>query len=203
LARALVLDMTRLWLASLRPTPRGIERVEMSIARQLTEEWQGDVFGLSWTPWGVRLFDRPMLDRLIAHINTVWREQGAAADDPVFRHLKAWLAGRQAFQPALVVPTWRHQLRKTRLALRTLRATGVRPGVRSFAIPQGAVFAVLGHVGLVAPGVQQLVTARPDLKLAALIHDVVSLSDPQFSATATKPTFKACWTAPSRAATSY
>jgi glycosyltransferase involved in cell wall biosynthesis len=180
MSRPLVIDMSRLWLASLRPTPRGIERVDFALARQLTEEWTGPLQGLSWTPWGIRLFDRHGLARLLAHIETIWREQGAAADDPVFRHVRDWLLGRADFEPEPTVWRLRHHLRRAKRAARTLRATGISAGTAASAIPQGAILASFGHVGLLAPGMRKLVAARPDIKMAALIHDIVSITDPHF-----------------------
>jgi glycosyltransferase involved in cell wall biosynthesis len=180
MSRPLVIDMSRLWLASLRSTPRGIERVDFALARQLTEEWTGPLQGLSWTPWGIRLFDRQGLARLLAHIETIWREQGAAADDPVFRHVRDWLTGRADFEPEPVLFGLHHHLRRARRAVRTLRATGVSAGTAASAIPHGAILASFGHVGLLAPGMRKLFAARPDIRMAALIHDIVSITDPHF-----------------------
>jgi glycosyltransferase involved in cell wall biosynthesis len=188
--RPLAIDMSRLWLASLRPTPRGIERVDFALVRSLCRSWTGDLFGLTWTPWGLRAVDRAVLTQLAEHVATVWREQAAPEDDPVFRHLKNWLAGGTAFAPESRVSPLRHNARRLKRAVRAVRATGLSTGRPALSLPPGCIVASFGHVGLAVPEMQALLDARPDLHVAALIHDIVSLTDPQFFPPKNEPYFR-------------
>jgi glycosyltransferase involved in cell wall biosynthesis len=180
MARTLVIDMSRMWLASLRPAPRGIERVDIALSRQLLEQWPGDVVGLSSGPLGLRVYDQARVRRLVERIETTWREQAAPEADPVFRDIRDWLAGLAPFSPTPNVHVLRHQLRKARRGAGAILHGGPGLGRPVSTIPQGAIFANFGHVGLVAPGVARLLAHRPDLKLATLLHDVLSLTDPHF-----------------------
>jgi glycosyltransferase involved in cell wall biosynthesis len=188
--RPLAIDMSRLWLASLRPTPRGIERVDLALIRELCRAWTGDLFGLTWTPWGLRTVERAVLTELAEHVAAVWREQATPEHDPVFLHLKDWLAGRAAFSPEARVSPLRHHARRLGRAARAIRATGVAPGRPARALPPGCLIASFGHVGLAMPAMQALLDARPDIRIAALVHDLVSLTDPQFFPPRNEPYFR-------------
>lgn len=180
MTRAIAIDMSRLWLAGLRGTPRGIERVDLALVGALVERWQGDLFGLSWTPWGLRLVERGVLARLVAHVEATWREQGSAEDDPVFLRLRDWIDGRAAFQPAARLSPARHRLGKVSRSVKALWSTGVSAGRPAGSLPERSLLASLGHVGLVTPGVSDFIDQRRDIRVAALIHDVISITDPQF-----------------------
>lgn len=177
----LVLDLSRLWLASLRPTPRGIERVDCAFASLLCAAWPGPLTGLMWTPWGVRVFDRNRVKRLIDHVTAVWREDAPADQDEVYRRIRQWLSGTAVFEPAPILSQPRHLARRGRAAVRTIGATGFAAGRRALhAIPEGAIYLNLGHVGFAVPGLAPFLKARSDLRMVALVHDVISLTDPQF-----------------------
>jgi glycosyltransferase involved in cell wall biosynthesis len=180
MARALALDMSRLWLASLRPTPRGIERGDLALIRELLDAWPGDLFGLTPTPWGLSIVGREGVSRLIGRVGDVWREEASPESDPVYRQIRDWLNGRDEFRPAVPEPSWRHQILKARRGLGALRATGISLGQRPTRLPEGAIVASFGHVGLLSPGFAKLLAHRRDLKVVAMLHDVISLTDPQF-----------------------
>jgi glycosyltransferase involved in cell wall biosynthesis len=186
----LAIDMSRLWLASLRPTPRGIERVDLALVRELCRAWTGELFGLTWTPWGLRMVDRAALTELAEHVAGVWREQADAEHDPAFLHLRDWLSGRAEFTPEARVSRLRHNARRFARGARAIRATGVSPGRPATSLPKDCVVASFGHVGLALPAMQALLDARPDIRIAALIHDMVSLTDPQFFPPRNEPYFR-------------
>lgn len=181
MARAVAFDMSRLWLASLRDTPRGIERVDVACARQLCRDWEGDVLGLSWTPWGLRVYQRRQIAALLDHITLRWAEQARATDDPIFAGLRSWLLGHGAHVPLPAAPELLHKLSKVRAGWGCLRSVGLAPGRGPLAaLPQGAIYLNVGHIGFAALGIERLLRLRPDLKTVAVIHDTISLTDPQF-----------------------
>jgi glycosyltransferase involved in cell wall biosynthesis len=190
MGRAIVYDMSRLWLAGLRPTPRGIERLDFAFASQLAEQWSGDVLGISWTPWGVRVFDRDRLRRLLAAVSLAWRENEPASADPVYRAIGTWLLGGPPPAADKAVSRLAHVQRRAGAAASLLRHTGLDSGTRANdALPKGAIYANFGHIGFAAPMLGRLLDARPDLKRVALVHDLLSLTAPQFFPAGNEPYF--------------
>ncbi|MGL4241819.1 MAG: hypothetical protein ACRCTI_11960, partial [Beijerinckiaceae bacterium] len=182
--------MTRLALASLRPTPRGIERVDFALVRRLCQHWTGDLFGLFWTPWGMRVFDRSKVAALVGHVSQLWRQQAQPDEDPIYRSAAAWIAGEAAFSPEPKAPALRHHLSRARRGLDALRSTGASRGDDIRSLPSRTIVASFGHLGLALPGLEALLKLRPDITLASLIHDIVSLTDPQFFPEKNGPFFR-------------
>ena len=179
--RVLTFDMNRLWLASLRNTPRGIERVEFNFAEMLLEQWPGPIKGVCWTPWGIRVFDSSILRRLIEHIRNTWSEDTLSSNDPVYNALKVWVTQGGEFSLDKQAPMAIHRLARARAFLKSLRATGLHKGLPLIsALPLNSIYLNIGHIGFMAPGLRKALKMRPDIHTVALIHDTVSLNDPQF-----------------------
>jgi glycosyltransferase involved in cell wall biosynthesis len=186
--RPLAIDISRIWLAASRPTPRGIERVDLALTQQLCEHWTGELYGLM--PWGMRICDREALLALTAHVSAVWRDEAPPERDPSYMALREWLAGRAAFVPERRVAPARHHLRKVKRVFSALGVSGLIGSRSASRLPQGTIIACFGHLGLASSRFRAFLDRRRDITTASLIHDVVSLTDPQFFPPRNEPYFR-------------
>jgi glycosyltransferase involved in cell wall biosynthesis len=176
MAPPIVYDGLRLFLGALSPTPRGVDRVDLSYARFLFEDWPSECYGLLPTPWGNRLYDRDRALRLLATVQASWREQQGADLDIASAHLRDWLTGTVVSRQLDPKPRLQGALGR---GLRLLKDNGVHWG-RSVirAAPKHAVYLNIGQVGWASLFVTQWLRHRPDIKPIFMLHDVIPLQHP-------------------------
>ena len=183
--RDVVFDITRLATRFSRPTPNGIDRVDLGYAQHfLSDTRRGRAALLS--PMGLRALDnragRSIVDAVAQH----WRETGRVEDDDVYRRLVARLSARPEDR-------------------RTTRVTGsaVNPVGRSIAglvgrgnvfgrsgmfparnlvttVPKGAIYLNVSQFPLWLDWYFRWLDRRPDIKAVFFIHDLLPITYPEF-----------------------
>lgn len=179
MARAIAYDITRLFIGPLFRTPRGIDRVDLALARRVFGEGGDANLGILPTPWGIRAFPAALVRRLLARLEALWAERAPAGGDAKLAALVAGLAGAggpgRAFREAeaLSLPG------KAGRILRLLGDTGVVPGRAAHrAVPTGAAYVNVGQLGLAVPAFFGWLARRPDVTCAIMLHDVIPLEYP-------------------------
>jgi glycosyltransferase involved in cell wall biosynthesis len=185
---AVALDLTRLCLAPLIETPRGIERVEYAYARYFLQRWPGDCVAVVPTPWGLRWFDRRRALTGLELVDEFWRENEPAEKDAVYRSIKSGLSGRNDVAP-----------RRFSIAQKLSRVAhgnaklGIVPGHSvTRKLPAQSVFLTVGQTGLSlrsviswlphSPDLTGLswLTKRPDVTAVFMVHDAIPVEFPQY-----------------------
>jgi glycosyltransferase involved in cell wall biosynthesis len=177
MAPPIVYDGFRLFLGALTHTPRGIDRIDFGYAKFLFETWPGDCFGLLPTPWGIRIYDRERALRMLASVQTSWREEQQAGHDPAYDRLRGWLTGL----PVAVQPVSRSR-RSGMLnrGLRFLRDNGLPLG-RSAAgsAPRKSIYLNVGQMGWATPVTTLWLQRRKDIHAIFMLHDIIPLQHPE------------------------
>lgn len=175
---ALAFDMTRLLLAAVRKTPRGIERVDLDFANKLAADWPGECHGLIHFSGGVRLVARKGLARAAAAVEDIWREHLSPGADPAFQQVCRGLGGTtEAAPPARRLLGPSRQVMQSGYALAKALFSSSR-GLRQ--LGPGALYLNCGHLGFTLPGSASWLRKRTDIQSVAFVHDLLSLDHPEF-----------------------
>ncbi|MDZ4068574.1 MAG: glycosyltransferase [Tabrizicola sp.] len=177
-----VYDVTRLFLGPLSRTPRGIDRVDITLARHFFAHARRDCVGIMPSTLGVRVFDRERVLRGLERLQVIWAEADHANEraDRALGQLKASLAGKS--EQMLVAADTRDLLaQKMRRMLSLLGATGFSFGRSPRSrVPKGAVYINVGHYGLAVPMFLNWLRRRADVTCVFMLHDVIPVEMPHF-----------------------
>lgn len=189
--RPIAYDLVRLFLGPLFMTPRGIDRVDLALARHLFANSDTPNLGILPTFWGIRAYRAPEVLRLLAHVEHVWEERAAIGDDPaqeaqLTRLLHAMCrdpVNRAAAGPVPSPSRARSNLKLRHKIVRMIQvliATGMPAGRPARPnVPQGSIYLNVGQLGLAVPRFFHWLDSRPDLTCALMLHDVIPLEYPQ------------------------
>ncbi|WP_407049817.1 glycosyltransferase [Methyloraptor flagellatus] len=157
-------------------SPRGIDKVDLGFHRGLVRRWPGPIWSLSSTPWGLRLFTREETARHLDVLDTVWRETAEIAEDPVFWACQDWLVDRRP-RPGLI-RRGRDLGMIGRLAM-VLKREPFQYGRPAGEIAGKALYLNVGQSTLARPDLAAWLDRQPDMRVVALIHDVIPLDNPE------------------------
>jgi glycosyltransferase involved in cell wall biosynthesis len=172
-------DVMRLFIGPSFLTPRGIDRVDLALARHVFGDRYSKNIGILPTPIGIYAFSAGQVRKFLAYIQDLWAEDVGLGDDPQLRWLLNKIALRQggvrSAQPARPLlfrdKVWR--------MLRMLHATGLFPrGFASRQVPPNAVYLNIGQLGLAMPSFFDWLAKRPDITRAIMVHDVIPIDFP-------------------------
>ncbi|MDO7843692.1 glycosyltransferase family 4 protein [Sphingomonas immobilis] len=177
--RIIAYDVMRLFIGPSFLTPRGIDRVDLALARHIFGDESSRNIGILPTPAGVYAFSSIQVRRLLAHLQELWAEDGDAASDPQLQSLLDKIARRpEAAKPGPSVSSLAFR-DKVRRMLHMLRATGLFPG--RFAgrmVPPNSVYLNVGQLGLAMPSFFNWLVRRPDITRAMMLHDAIPIDYP-------------------------
>ena len=173
-------DVSRLFLAPLSRTPRGIDRVDMAYAEHIFTTNENSVAVLP-TAWGVRCFPRERALAGLSRLRQLWAETIAPDDDEGWIALRALLLGTSKVGAGRKRP---HKGVSGRAPMRffsLLSATGLAAGasVRS-GVPRDAVYISVGQIGLAFPFLLRWLEARADVTPVFMLHDVIPIETPEY-----------------------
>ena len=179
--RVIAFDLTRLFLGPLFLAPRGIDRVDLALARHVFAEADAPHLGILPTPWGMRAYPAWLVRRVLDHVEALWAERAGEDPDPQIAALIAAvqmpvLARLRPPGPQRSLSLWN----KIARIVGELRATGLhwgRPAAR--AVPRGAIYLNVGQLGLAVPPFFNWLAARRDITVALMLHDVIPLEYPE------------------------
>lgn len=175
--RTLVYDVTRLVTRALNRSPNGIDRVDFLLARHFLSQ-RPDNVALICTLLGPRVAPAAEALETIDEIEAYWRESVTAEDDPLYRSLLADFG-------AAGVPVKAPRLRRSGLDSigqnwRAMRRWALHGGQSAQAIPQDAVYFNASGFLLDRPWFVRWFAARPDVRKAFFIHDLLPLDYPEY-----------------------
>ena len=93
--RAIAYDLTRIFLGPLFSTPRGIDRVDFVLARHLLRCTHRTFLGILPTPWGIRVYDADLVERVLQRLEELWAETKDPRDDPAYGRVVSALTGQR------------------------------------------------------------------------------------------------------------
>lgn len=179
MSQVIAYDIMRLFIAPSFLTPRGIDRVDIALARYIFSDKSGRNIGVLPTHAGVYAYSTMQVRRLLAYIQELWAEDVDVDGDTQLRWLLNKIALREDGVPS--VSSARPLLFRDKVwrMLRMLRSTGLFP--RRFAhrlVPANAVYLNIGQLGLAVPSFFTWLEKRPDITRAMMVHDVIPIDFP-------------------------
>ena len=169
--RPLLYDILRLFIGPWSPMPRGIDRIDLAYAQHLFADWPGEISGITPTPWGVRLYDRALVQKGLARLAEIWRETDPESEDPVLSGIKARLAG----QIPPLLPSHARSSAVRRQA-RLVAVTGIPTGRGLRHAPADAIYLNIGQLGWAAPLAMGWLRRRPDISAVVMLHDAIPIT---------------------------
>jgi glycosyltransferase involved in cell wall biosynthesis len=177
--RVLAYDVTRLFVGPVFLTPRGIDRVDLALARHVFADPASPNLGILPTPWGVRAYPAGLMIEMLDKLEHLWSEQVEAADDPQLQWLIEHVHSPVVPQQSSLTPDAMPLRIKVVRQLQMLFATGLKLGrpVRG-AVPRNAVYVNIGQLGLAVPPFFNWLEDRSDVICAIMLHDVIPIEFP-------------------------
>jgi len=172
-------DVMRLFIGPSFLTPRGIDRVDLALARHIFGDEDSHNVGVLPTPVGVYAFSAAQVRILLTYIQELWAEDVGVDSDLQLQWLLDKITHRQVdAPPELPAPALLFR-DKVRRMLTMLRATRLFP--RRFAsrvVPANAVYLNIGQLGLAMPSFFNWLAKRPDITRAMMVHDAIPIDYP-------------------------
>lgn len=180
MSRIIAYDLCRLFIGPYFATPRGIDRVDLAVAKHVFADPDSPHVAVLPTPLGVRVYPARTARRLLDHLQLAWGEISATESDARLQALVAAMTSAPAPAPGPAGPA---RLSRARIARRfgaMLRQTGVSTGrPATTGVPRDAVYVNLGQLALAVPMFFTWLPQRPDVACALMIHDTIPLDHPQ------------------------
>ena len=181
--RPICYDITRLLTRILNSTPNGIDRVDNALAQHFLSGAPEATFGSTSTGIGARLLKGAAAAEAVNGIAKHWGESGReVATDPIYCHVKAWIAGAQVPHraprrprtklglpfPVTAIGYWaaRHGLPIARTPRAHFPADGVYVNVSQFPLWVASSFTWLEQ--------------RRDVRAVFFVHDLLPVTLPEY-----------------------
>ncbi|OYY68293.1 glycosyltransferase family 1 protein, partial [Sphingomonas sp. 28-63-12] len=160
-------------------TPRGIDRVDLALARHIfNDEYSGNV-GVLPTPFGIYALSATQMRVFLEYIQKLWAEElGPAGDIQLQALLNKILRRQDAARPIPPASSLLFRDKVWRM-LRMLHTTGLFPGgFAARVVPANAVYLNIGQLGLAIPSFFGWLAKRPDIIRAMMVHDAIPIDYP-------------------------
>jgi glycosyltransferase involved in cell wall biosynthesis len=178
--RPIAFDLTRLVTRLRHASPSGIDRVDLAYARAFLGR-PGPGFGVVSTALGARVIDRDRALALVEAVAAGWVEDRDAGSDAVYRRLAA-RCGDPTSAAAPAAPEGERQVRaadRRRIQARTTADIALRSRpVES--LPHGTLYLHTSHLRLDNPRRFDWLYARPDIRAAFFVHDLIPITHPEY-----------------------
>lgn len=183
--RVLAYDVARLFIGPLFQTPRGIDRVDLALARHIFSDDASAHLGILPTPWGVQAYEAATVRRWLAHLEALWAEQRDIGQDTSLQQLIFALrhCDRQGSGPTAPLGTQPQSSRarwgKVARIVRQFWSKEARSGQKAAQkVPQGAAYVNIGQLGLAVPHFHKWLADRPDITSFMMLHDAIPIEFP-------------------------
>jgi len=184
MSRCIAVDLTRLFLGPLTRTPRGIDRADLGFARHFFERSEGEALGILPMPWGIRWYSRERSVRLVDFVEQFWGERKELEADAAYAWLKEQLLTGAS---SIRLPTAHNGATQLLVAiLQLIRQAGFTFGRSIRTLPKGAVYLNTGQIALAVPMFLTWLRSRPDVIPVFMLHDVIPVENPEFTAKFTR-----------------
>lgn len=177
--RVIAYDLTRLFIGPLFATPRGVDRVDLALARRIFADPGSANLGILPTPWGVRAYPARAVRKLLQKLEILWAEGETVERDGGLADLLERLSSPERPDGPPLVPPGITLGQGIRRIVEVLRVTGLPLGrpARS-GVPRGAIYVNVGQIGLAVPFFHHWLHERQDITSALMLHDVIPLEYP-------------------------
>lgn len=179
MGRLIAYDVMRIFIGPAFLTPRGIDRIELALARFIFDKDSSHNVGILPTPAGVYCLRAAQVRVLLTYIERLWAEDTDETRDFQLKLLIGKIAS-QSDRSAAVTPVRSLMFRdKVRRMLAMLFATRIVPRhLASRSVPANAVYLNTGQLGLAMPSFFDWLDKRPDVTRAMMVHDVIPIDHP-------------------------
>jgi glycosyltransferase involved in cell wall biosynthesis len=178
--RPVIYDVTRIVTRALNAAPNGIDRVDFALARHFLARNAPARGALICTAIGPRLADPDLALETIEGVESLWREDGDAEEDGVYRRIVAALRSQNC---AVASPT---RARKAPDLLflernwRAMRRWAPHLGRPLREAPPGAIYFNVTQFLVDRSWYMRWLTARPDIKPVFFVHDLLPIEAPEY-----------------------
>lgn len=179
ISHVIAYDLARLFIGPLFATPRGVDRIDLALARQIFEDPDSPNLGVLPTPFGVRAYPAELVQRLLRQLEILWSEEETLERDPALQKVLTDISSVDRLIVRPHIPSGMSLQRRLERIYEQLRAIKIWQGrpVRS-AIPNGAIYINVGQLGLAIPPFHNWLNDRDDITCAMMLHDVIPLEYP-------------------------
>lgn len=183
--RDVIFDLTRLATRFGRPTPNGIDRVDLGYAEHFLSESRGGR-GALFGPAGLRALDNRAGRSIVDGISRHWREAGRVEYDEVYNRLAALLSTDPAHRLNTRVqgPSTANAGRSIAKLLahgNVLGWNGIYPARNlTRTVPPDAIYLNVSQFPLWLDWYFRWLDHRPDVRAVFFIHDLLPITYPEF-----------------------
>ncbi len=178
--RPVIYDVTRIVTRALNAAPNGIDRVDFALARHFLARDNGARGALICTAIGPRLADPDLALETIEGVESLWREDGDAEEDDVYRRVVAALRSQDSARASLQRATKAPSLFFLRQNWRALRRWAPHLGRPLREAPPGAIYFNVTQFLIDRSWYVRWLAARPDIKPVFFVHDLLPIEAPEF-----------------------
>lgn len=176
--RPVIYDVTRIVTRALNAAPNGIDRVDFALARHFLARGARERGALICTAIGPRLADPDRALETIEGVESLWREEGDAEQDAVYRAVVAGLRATDASSMARVKrPPNAAVLQRNWGAMRRW-APHLGRSLRE--APHGAIYFNVTQFLIDRGWYVRWLMERPDIKPVFFVHDLLPIEAPEF-----------------------
>lgn len=180
-ARSIVIyDVTRIVTRALNAAPNGIDRVDFALARHFLARSAGERGALICTAIGPRLADPDSALETIEGVESLWREDGDAGEDEVYRAVVAALLSNGSTRATMTRVKRSPNLSFLERNWQAMRRWAPYLGRPTGEAPRGAIYFNVTQFLIDRSWYLRWLTARPDVKPVFFVHDLLPIEAPEF-----------------------
>lgn len=178
--RPVIYDVTRIVTRALNAAPNGIDRVDFALARHFLARDESARAALICTAIGPRLADPDRALETIEGVDSLWREDGDAEEDDVYRRVVAALRSTDFARPSPTRAKKAPSLKFLEQNWHALRRWAPHLGRPLHLAPPGAIYFNVTQFLIDRSWYVRWLATRPDIKPVFFVHDLLPIDAPDF-----------------------
>ncbi|MGB5085785.1 MAG: glycosyltransferase family 1 protein [Methylocystis silviterrae] len=175
-----IYDVTRIVTRALNAAPNGIDRVDFALARHFLGRSEGQRGALICTAIGPRLADPDSALETIEGVENLWREEGDAGQDEVYRAVVAALLSKGSARASMTRIRRPPNLPFLERNWQAMRRWAPYLGRPTGEVPRGAIYFNVTQFLVDRSWYLRWLTLRPDVKSVFFVHDLLPIEAPEF-----------------------
>jgi glycosyltransferase involved in cell wall biosynthesis len=178
--RPVIYDVTRIVTRALNAAPNGIDRVDFALARHFLARDVGPREALICTAIGPRLADPDLALETIEGVETLWREDGDAEADNVYRGVVETLGSKELSVASPMRARKAPDLLFLERNWRALRRWAPHLGRPLRQAPLGAIYFNVTQFLVDRNWYVRWLATRPDIRPVFFVHDLLPIEAPEY-----------------------
>ena len=175
-----IYDVTRIVTRALNAAPNGIDRVDFALAQHFLKRSEGARGALICTAIGPRLADPDSALETIEGVESLWREDGDAGQDEVYRAVVAALRCNGSARASMARVRRAPNVSFLERNWQAMRRWAPYLGRPTSEAPLGAIYFNVTQFLVDRSWYLRWLTARPDIKPVFFVHDLLPIEAPEF-----------------------